>query len=108
MAKISAPNKQYNGISACINFINGIGETDVWDRINWFKENGYTVEEDVITDEKEVPDFELENMTVDELIAFAQENSIDIGKSTSKASIIKKIVAAGQSDDGGDSDDNEG
>lgn len=102
--KILAPNKQYNGISAGITFVNGIGETDDSDRINWFKENGYNVEDDL----NEYPVPELEDMSAEELIAFASANNIDIGKSTSKASIIKKIIAAGHPDDGGDEDDDEG
>ena len=44
MAKILAPNKDYNGVSASVNFENGIGETDDADLITWFKENGYKVE----------------------------------------------------------------
>lgn len=45
MAKIKAPNKQYNGISASVPFINGEGETNNPHLIEWFKENGYIVEE---------------------------------------------------------------
>ena len=120
--KILAPNKKYNGISAGINFVNGIGETDDTDRINWFKENGYSVEaiptdeieistpelENMTAEENAFPVPELENMTAEDLIAFAASNNINIGKSTSKESIIKKIIAAGQPVDGGDPDGTEG
>ena len=45
MAKITAPNKHYNGVSATVPFVNGVGKTDNPHLINWFKSNGYTVEE---------------------------------------------------------------
>lgn len=44
MAKIIAPNEQFTGVSASVNFVNGIGETDNPHLIGWFKEHGYTVE----------------------------------------------------------------
>jgi hypothetical protein len=44
MANIYAPNKQYTGISAGVNFINGFGETDNPHLIDWFKKHGYNVE----------------------------------------------------------------
>lgn len=46
MAKIIAPNKNYNEESATVSFVNGVGETsDPW-LISWFKSNGYEVQED--------------------------------------------------------------
>lgn len=45
MAKIIAPNKQYTGISASVSFINGEGETERPELIEWFKNHGYEVEE---------------------------------------------------------------
>ena len=45
MAKILCPNKQYTGVSATIAFVNGVGETDKPYLIEWFKKNGYTVED---------------------------------------------------------------
>ncbi|GEM_PF-690858 len=45
MARIIAPNKTYNGISAGVKFTNGEAEcSDKW-TIKWFKEHGYSVEE---------------------------------------------------------------
>ena len=45
MAKIIAPNKEYNGVSAGVRFCNGQAEcSDKW-TIDWFKEHGYKVEE---------------------------------------------------------------
>lgn len=46
MAKIYSNNKQYNGISASVNSINGVGESNLPHLLAWFQENGYTVVED--------------------------------------------------------------
>ena len=44
MAKVYAPLKEYNGISASVTFVNGVGETDNENLLEWFEERGYTVE----------------------------------------------------------------
>jgi hypothetical protein len=44
MAKILSPNKQYSGISASVKFVDGVGETDNPNLIDWFKSHGYEVE----------------------------------------------------------------
>ena len=44
MAKILAPNKEYTGLSASVFFVNGVGETDNQQLIEWFKERGYKIE----------------------------------------------------------------
>lgn len=41
---ILAPNKQYNGVSAGVSFVNGKGETAEPHLVEWFRERGYTVE----------------------------------------------------------------
>lgn len=46
MARILCPNKEYSGVSASVTFVKGRGETDNPQRIDWFKNHGYTVEED--------------------------------------------------------------
>lgn len=46
MAKVYAPLKDYNGISASVTFVNGAGETDNENLLEWFEEKGYTVERD--------------------------------------------------------------
>lgn len=43
MAQIIAPNKDYNGESASVTFVKGVGETSDAYLIEWFKEHGYTV-----------------------------------------------------------------
>lgn len=102
MAKIFAPNKEYGGISAGIQFSMGVGETSNPHLIEWFKSKGYTVELDAAELNLPVPDpdqddggSDLENMTVEELKFYAEENGIDIGQSTSQKGILKKILEAG-------------
>lgn len=46
MAQIIAPNKDYNGESASVTFVKGVGETSDAYLVEWFKEHGYTVIED--------------------------------------------------------------
>lgn len=46
MAKIIAPNKAYNGVSASVPFIKGVGETADAHLIEWFRTHGYKVVED--------------------------------------------------------------
>ena len=44
MAKIKAPNADYNGVSASLTFVKGEVDTeDKW-LIEWFKNNGYEVD----------------------------------------------------------------
>lgn len=45
MAKIIAPNKKYNGETASVIFVDGVGETADTYLLSWFSEHGYTVEE---------------------------------------------------------------
>lgn len=81
MAKIIAPNKNYNGLSASVMFVNGIGEcTDPY-LISWFKKKGYRVEEEL----------NLDKMTVLELKEYAEANGIDLGGLSKKAEILEKL-----------------
>lgn len=45
--KIYAPVKDANGIYASVLFKNGVGETDEPYLIEWFKRNGYCVEDEI-------------------------------------------------------------
>ena len=47
--KIFSPVKDYTGMSASVPFCNGVGETNNPHLIEWFKDHGYEVEEDVVT-----------------------------------------------------------
>lgn len=97
MAKIYAPNKKYTGASATVVFVNGVGETDDTDMLAWFERQGYTVERQDEGIPDIIPPKELRDMNVDELIAYAQERGIDIGKATSLNGILEKIQEAEQS-----------
>ena len=110
MAKIKTPVAKFNGESAGVTFVNGEGYTDDKNKISWFKKHGYFVSKDKKSEESEIPPENkapdiLDTMSAEELTVFAQENEIDIGKSTSKEGILKKILAA---NDGGDDTDDEG
>nr|DAJ70586.1 MAG TPA: HeH/LEM domain [Caudoviricetes sp.] len=43
MARIYAKDNKYNGISAGINFVNGVGVSTDSRLISWFEENGYHI-----------------------------------------------------------------
>lgn len=91
MAKVKAPNTEYNGVSASVQFNNGVGDcTDPY-LLNWFKSKGYEVEEIEKNDASE-----LENMDVEELKKYAEINGIDIGQSSSQKGILKKILESKQ------------
>lgn len=53
MAKIYAPNKSYNGNSASVSFANGMAETENPYLVEWFRQHGYTVEEEY---KEEIPE----------------------------------------------------
>lgn len=96
MAKILAPNNEYVGVSASVTFAKGVGETSNPILIQWFKEKGYTVVDEESSNEldgesKDSGEKSLEEMDVEELMLYAQEKGIDIGKSTSQEGILKKI-----------------
>ena len=93
MAKIIAPNKQYTGVSASVPFVNGVGQTDNKNLISWFETHGYSVVEE---DANKGHSVNIDDMTVEELVAYAGEKNIDIGKATSQSGIIEKIKALDQ------------
>jgi len=82
--KIYAPVKDFNGLRSNVRFVDGIGETDDHQLIEWFKSKGYTVETTVnkveICDEPleialencDEPDFDA--MTPNELREWMREN----------------------------------
>lgn len=86
MAKIIAPNKEFTGVSASVSFCNGIGETEDPRLIAWFKDHGYEVDGEDTGQEDP-----LAKMSIEELKAYAVENSIEIGNSSSQNGILKKI-----------------
>ena len=60
MTKIYAKNKSFNGVSASVHFVDGVGETDDQYLIEWFKNHDYKVDEEQkpILDEEETEDEE--------------------------------------------------
>lgn len=46
--KIYAPVKDANGVYASVRFVNGVGETDNPRLIKWFKDQGYTLEDNYV------------------------------------------------------------
>lgn len=44
MWRIEAPNNEYNGVTAGVTFVGGVGETDA-DPSDYFQRHGYTVAE---------------------------------------------------------------
>ena len=51
--KIYSPNKEYTGVSASVQFCNGMGETEDPHLIKWFKDHGYKVDEESNAEQKE-------------------------------------------------------
>ena len=97
VAKVICPNREYNGISATVAFVNGVGETENPRLLDWFREKGYRVEaaEKAATPPQIPPGVnpELVGKTVEELKAYAAEKGHDIGNATSVNGILKKIAA---------------
>ncbi|MGG1878143.1 Rho termination factor N-terminal domain-containing protein [Paenibacillus cisolokensis] len=105
MAKIFAPNKQYNGMSASVPLVNGQGETDDPQLIVWFRKHGYEVEE-VETDHADPGsdldlDKPLEEMKLDELKTYAKLKEIELNGLTKKDDILQAIVEEQERRDGG-------
>lgn len=105
MAKIVAPNKQYNGMSASVPFVNGQGETDDPQLISWFRKHGYEVEE-ADTDHADLgsdldPDKPLEEMKLDELKAYAKLKEIELNGLTKKDDILDAILKEQERRDNG-------
>ena len=84
MAKIYSSSKEFNGISASVNFVNGVGITDDPYLISWFKEHGYAVE-------IEVKPEDIENMTYKELTDYAKERGFN-GIGYKKPELIKALL----------------
>ena len=83
--KITAPNSQYNGVSASVVFVSGVGETDSDHLAGWFEAHGYTVED------QEGGDKPLSRMNKAELLECARGNGLDVSDKMTKNEIIKLI-----------------
>lgn len=49
--RVIAKNRSYNGTSASIVFVNGVGYTDDPYLLEWFRDHGYLVEEKPVPDD---------------------------------------------------------
>jgi hypothetical protein len=65
MARICCKNKRYNGVSAGIAFVKGVGVSNDSRLLSWFIENGYEVLK------------ELEEMNYKELVEYAKEQGVN-------------------------------
>lgn len=99
MAKVYARNKNYTGVSASVNFINGVGETDNPYLLQWFRENGYTIEDGPVAPVSEAEQ-KLMKLSDDELKAIADKHGISLGNIKKRETIIKKLLEAGDNNDG--------
>lgn len=91
--KIYAPNGKYNGMSAGVRFVGGVGETDNGYLIDWFKNHGYKTEVKTQTNA-------LEDMKMDELKAYAEAHGIETKGMRSKTEVLEAIKGLGDEDDG--------
>jgi hypothetical protein len=81
MAVIKSPNQEYTGTSAGVAFVNGVGNTDNENLIEWFRDRGYEVEIDAeVTTEED-----LEEKEIDDL-----EKTEEIGKDEKEVEKAKK------------------
>ena len=81
MAVIKSPNQEYTGTSAGVYFVNGVGNTDNENLIEWFRDRGYEVEIDAeVTTEED-----LEEKEIDDL-----EKTEEIGKDEKEVEKAKK------------------
>ena len=85
MAKIYSNNKQYNGISAGVNFVNGVGESNLPHLLAWFQENGYTIVED-----KREPSI-YDSMAYKEMTDIARDKGFN-GIGLKKEDLIKALI----------------
>ena len=76
MAKIYAINKEYNGVTASVPFTNGVGFSSDPYLLDWFKEHGYKVEDD-IAEAKSEANTDISQLSYDELKALAKDKGVD-------------------------------
>lgn len=84
MAKVYSPNKEYNGITAGVQFSNGVGETDDKYILGYLKEKGYRIENG-----KPSADNELEALKAE-----ARALGINFNANIGKVKLTEKIEEA--------------
>lgn len=76
MAKVYAPNKDYNGVTASVPFTNGVGFSSNPYLLDWFKEHGYKVEDD-IAEAKSEANTDISQLSYEELKTLAKDKGVD-------------------------------
>lgn len=103
MAKIIAPTKGYNGISASVTFKAGVGYTDDPHLLEWFERKGYTVESEEPAGEKKSTKAEkkaaeekaaAEEKIKAELAAKAEEFKLDLPEGLTVEQVKEAVEAA--------------
>ncbi len=90
MAVIKSPNQEYTGTSAGVTFVNGVGNTDNENLIEWFRERGYEVEIDAeVSTEEDPGEKEVEDLEKTEEIG-KNEKEVEDEKEVEKAKKPKK------------------
>ena len=86
MAKVYAPNKDYNGVTASVPFTNGVGFSSNPYLLDWFKEHGYKVEDDIAEDDiaeddiaeaKSEANTDISQLSYEELKSLAKDKGVD-------------------------------
>ena len=86
MAKVYAPNKDYNGVTASVPFTNGVGFSSNPYLLYWFKEHGYKVEDDIAEDDiaeddiaeaKSEANTDISQLSYEELKSLAKDKGVD-------------------------------
>lgn len=115
-AKIIAPNSKYNGITAGVNFFNGIGyaDTDNVHLLEWFEISGYKVEpleNELISKDARIFELEAENTElksklkdadeqIEKLLKQLNSSSNDIRKESEVASASSRLLNASLAEEG--------
>lgn len=76
MAVIKSPNQEYTGTSAGVAFVNGVGNTDNENLIEWFRDRGYGVEIDAEVSTEE----DLEEKEIDDMEKMGEKDEKEIEK----------------------------
>ena len=76
MAKVYAPNRDYNGVTASVPFTNGVGFSSNPYLLDWFKEHGYKVEDD-IAEAKSEANTDISQLSYEELKTLAKDKGVD-------------------------------
>lgn len=90
MAKVYAPNKDYNGVTASVPFTNGVGFSSNPYLLDWFKEHGYKVEDgDSETTSETKTD--ISQLSYEELKSLAKDRGIDDYNKMKKAELLDAL-----------------